>query len=332
MRRESLMKSFLPLGRVMAALGPHAPRWRPPLRRLNAQLAHPHMPVSFDGSFGRTQQVGNPLVQFARDHQREYFGSRAVSVEISDLKGIKLVLAPLRRHIAGKRALDRFHQWFPRHRFGQEIFRTGLDRVYAHGDIPMACHENNGPVAGQPCKLFLKLKATQVWHPYVEDDATRSGISNRAQEASRGVIFRDLITAQFQQSRDRLPKRRVVVDDMNYGRASRARRNARILTSASSCCSFLHSRRCEADHSLWLGRTFASASAPTVVSGHLGLFRLLQWDWQSHAHYCSRRRRSKHASRSPPPLVGARFPRPEVYIGRIVFGPDRRMRGEVSSR
>jgi hypothetical protein len=176
--------------------------------------------MRFDGSFGRTQQVGDLLVKFAGDHQREDFGLTGGQRRDKRPKGINLVLAPLRRRIAGKRAFDRVEQWFPGHGFGQEVFRTGLDGAHAHGDIPMTCHEDNGPVAGQLSKLLLKLQATQGWHLDVEDDATRSGISDRTQEASRGLIFRDFVTGQFQQSRDRLTKRRVVVNDVNYWGAS----------------------------------------------------------------------------------------------------------------
>src|SRR5258708_4115170 len=132
------------------------------------------MPVRFYCSFGGAYQVRNLLVQLAAHHQREYFGLTGGERRDKRPEVIKPVLAPLRRRMAGKRALDSLQQWSPRHRLGQEVFCTGLDGAYTHGNVPMTCPEDDRPVAGEGSKLLLKLQGTQGWHPCVANDATRA--------------------------------------------------------------------------------------------------------------------------------------------------------------
>ena len=112
--------------------------------------------------------------------------------------------------------LHPFEQCGALNRLFQEIYGTGLHRLYGHGNIAVSGEEDDGNAQAARVQRRLNFKPVHAWHGHVQQQAARAvGLKGRQESGAVGMGFH-LQVGRLQQLGQRIAHRGVVVDD-KYG-------------------------------------------------------------------------------------------------------------------
>ncbi len=174
--------------------------------------------MQFDRPLRGTQLMGNLLVQLAANQHREDFVLARRQARQAQPQGGDPAFLLAHLLIADQRTGDRRQQPLLLDRLGQEILRTGLDRLHGRRNIPVAADEDDGQPASQRGEAILQLRSAQARHLHVQQDAGGFVRERRLQQLRCGFAGHHAETARRQQIAHRGAKRRVVIDDIDLRR------------------------------------------------------------------------------------------------------------------
>src|SRR3954454_13754230 len=179
------------------------------------------MAMRLDGTLGRSQFMGDLLVELAAHDETEHLAFARSKNCNQRLHLLDLVPLAACRRVTRQSALDDAEQLLRFNRFGQEIFGAGLDGSHRGRRVGMSGEEHDRQHGAELVETALQLRAAQAGYPHVEQDAAGLVFVRQSiKQLLRRRIGRDLIAGELQPPLDRGAEGVVIVNDMNAARQS----------------------------------------------------------------------------------------------------------------
>jgi hypothetical protein len=119
--------------------------------------------------------------------------------------------------VGGKRFVDGIEQNLTAKWFGEELHCTGFHRLHGHGNIAVACDEDDGYVDASRAEIALEFESARFGEADIKNEATGAGGEVVCGEFAGGMKGLDAETDGVQEALGGVTRSAVIIHDEDNG-------------------------------------------------------------------------------------------------------------------